>query len=171
MTNKKNRFVDLEANNNNNETIPKNSILHNVFNIILLLMFLLIIPFVNLGVGYTYVHSTICEYYKINGAGVLIANGVFGIVYLLCFIVFGFMRPFDINKSMCKNLLKSHLLFKILTLIHAVLQILFMILELVFLTECTDLTERVAAALWLSVLTTIFAIMYVLVQLFSCILC
>ena len=46
-----------------------------------------------------------------------------------------------------------------------------MILELVFLSNCTDLIERVAAGLWLSVLTTIFAIVYILVQLFSCILC
>lgn len=162
-------FSDLEANNDN--ISPTNNICKNIFNFILLLMFLFIIPLVKLGVGYTYLHTTICKYYEINGTGVLISNGVFGIIYLLCFIICVFMRPFDFNKSLYKNLSKSHYIFKIITLIYSCLLILHMILELVFLSKCTDLIERVAAGLWLSVLTTIMAIVYVLVQLFSCILC
>ena len=163
-------FTDLEANNNEN-TILTNNICKNIFNFILLLMFLFIIPFVKLGVGYTYLQTTICKYYEINGTGVLISNGVFGVIYLLCFIVCAFMRPFNFNKSLYTNLLKSHYIFKIITLIYSCLLILHMILELIFLSKCTDLIERVAAGLWLSVLTTIIAIVYILVQLFSCILC
>ena len=167
-------FVDLEANNkseNTNVFSFKNNICKNTFNLILLLMFLFITPFVELGVGYTYLQSTVCKYYEINGTGVLISNGVFGIVYLICFIVCAFMRPFNFDQSLYKNLSNSHYIFKIITLVHSCLLILFMILEIVFLSKCTDLTERVAAGLWLSVLTTVFAIIYVLVQMFSCILC
>ena len=169
----KNGFVDLEANTNNNQNInvSKNNIYKNIFNSTLLLMFLFIIPLVELSIGYTYLHTTICKYYEINGTGVLISNGVFGIIYLICFIVCAFIRPFNFNESLHKNLSNSHYVFKIITLIHSCLLILFMILELVFLSNCTDLIERVAAGLWLSVLTTIFAIVYILVQLFSCILC
>jgi len=165
---KKNGFVDLEA--NTAETVS-NGMYKNIFNAILLLMFLFIIPFVELGIGYTYLNTTICKYYKINGPGVLISSGVFGIVYLICVVVFAFMTPFNINKSLYKNLSSSHFVFKIITLVHSCLLVLFMILEFVFLSNCTDLTERVAAGLWLSVLTTILAIVYVFVQLFSCILC
>lgn len=165
-------FIDLEANNKRENTnISTNNMCKNIYNFILLFMFLFITPFVELGVGYTYLQSTICKYYEINGTGVLISNGVFGILYLICFIVCAFMRPFNFNQSLYKNLSNSHYIFKIITLIHSCLLILFMILEIIFLSKCTDLTERVAAGLWLSVLTTVSAIIYVLVQMFSCILC
>jgi hypothetical protein len=164
-------FVDLEAKTNENTTRTKNNVFKNIFNSSLILVLIIITPFIELGVGYTYFQTTLCKYYEINGTSVLISNGVFGIIYLICFIVCAFVRPFNFNESLCKNLSKSHFIFKIITMIHSTLLILFMILEVIFLSNCTDLTLRVAAGLWLAVLTTVLAIVYVLVQLFSCVLC
>jgi hypothetical protein len=164
------KFIDLET-NLDKEIIKKNTLCHNVFNYILMLGYLFIMPLINSVIGYTYLYTTICKYYMINGTGVLFANGIFGLLYLLFFIFFAFIKPFDINKSMYINLYKSHFIFKIITFIYAILQLLFMILELVFLANCSDLIIHVSAGLWMSVSTTLLAIVYIVVQLFSCILC
>jgi hypothetical protein len=124
-----------------------------------------------LAIGFNYLNTSICEYYKINAPSVLFSNGIFGILYLLCFIIFAFTYPFDLQNSMYKNLSKTHYIFKIITIVYSVILILFMILEIVILDKCTNLHQHIKAGLWIGVLHTCSGIIYVIIQMFSCILC
>ena len=162
-------FNDLES--GNKQSKYTSSITRYVINLLLLLMFLLIVPLIEIAVGGVYLNTTTCTVHSINGTKILLASGVFGILYLISYIVHAIMRPFSLKKTLLTNLAESYVIFKIITFIHCSLLLIFMILEFTFLNGCTDLIERVAAGLWLSALTTLFAILYVIYRVLAKIFC
>lgn len=153
------------------DIVTKNNKCYFILNTLGLLMFFLVVPLVELGVGAVYLHTTICTVHGINGTKVLVAEGVFSILYLMCFLTHVFIKPFSSQKSLFQNLANSHFVFKIITFVHCSLLLLFMILEFTFLNGCSDLTQRVGAGLWLAALNTLFAMLYVIYKLLGKLLC
>ena len=134
--------------------------------------FLILIPLLEVAVGGKYINSTSCVSHGVNGTQVLFVKGFFGLIYLILFVIHWCKRSsVDFKQSFWKNIKSFHIVFLIITLLYAALHFILMVLEFVFLNQCTDYIQNVSGMLWVSALTTVFMITYIIFTILRPILC
>lgn len=141
------------------------------FIIIVLATFLVFIPLIETALGIKYMNTSSCLSHGIHGIQVLFVKGLFGLIYMILFVVENAKNTVDLEKTFWKNIKKFSFWFLIVTILYAAIHVLLMILEFIFLNKCSDYVSNVSAILWISALNTIFAILYIVYTVLRAILC
>ena len=140
----------------------------HLINVLLLLLYFVIIPLVDLIVGVKYYDTTTCTYKGITGISVLIAQGILSLCFLMCMSIQHCLKNFSLNKTLLKNLRETRFAFKIITILYTILQLLFMIFDFVIVDGCTNHIIQIEGTLIFTSIMTIFAAVYILYKSTPC---